>query len=360
MNISQGFACFASALLEGQEGIFFSFREGEKERWVFGIGKKISADFSTGPFPFFSLTSFLGDKKSFWHFPEWYSDEECGKLLEKNFPQVLQNYDFSWPLDLTACSNETEKSFCSQIKSVQSASEQGDIWVLNLAHELSEELSDEKLLLSLYHSFLELKKNHCGGVVWTVEQKMCSMSPEVFLTQKGNILSTFPIKGTGDREYLEQNEKEISELAMVTDLLRNDLGQIAKKVWVENERVLVDRKSHWDAHSEIYARLPQNNISWEQFEMLLPAGSISGAPKKRVVEKILELENFDRDFYTGTFGVRFSPEESIFNILIRTLFAQDGKWRFPVGAGITYESDAVAEWQETLQKAEILRECTRT
>ncbi|MCF7812405.1 chorismate-binding protein [Candidatus Gracilibacteria bacterium] len=243
---------------------------------------------------------------------------------------------------------------------MQSASEQGDIWVLNLAHELSEELSDEKLLLSLYHSFLELKKNHCGGVVWTVEQKMCSMSPEVFLTQKGNILSTFPIKGTGDREYLEQNEKEISELAMVTDLLRNDLGQIAKKVWVENERVLVDRKSHWDAHSEIYARLPQNNISWEQFEMLLPAGSISGAPKKRVVEKILELENFDRDFYTGTFGVRFSPEESIFNILIRTLFAQDGKWRFPVGAGITYESDAVAEWQETLQKAEILRECTRT
>lgn len=353
ISIQKAFEYFANRVLQGDEGVFFSEKEGGNEQWIFGLGNKINADFERGPFPFFSLVSFLGDQKYFWHFEEWYSPG-------KPFPEAeIQKITSPWNIEkkLSNYSSETEESFAAKVEKVRNLAANGEVWVLNLAHELSGDLGDEKVLFSVFDHFLNLGKDHCGGIIWNIEQKMCSMSPEIFLHQKGNIISTFPIKGTGTKNYLETNQKEVSELAMVTDLLRNDLGQIADHVWMKNERVLVNRGDFWDAHSEIFAELPSDILTWDQYHTLLPGGSISGAPKKRVTEYVLKLEDFDRGFYTGTFGVKFSPSESIFNILIRTLFAEQGKWRFPVGAGITYESDAVAEWKETLQKAEILREC---
>ncbi|MCF7917838.1 chorismate-binding protein [Candidatus Gracilibacteria bacterium] len=375
----QAFSVFASKLLEGNEGVFFSEKQGNQERWIFGWGKKRNVDFAQGPFPFFSLTSFKGDMKYFWYFENTLSSIECAELENKEFPQVLNNIIGELTFDLAQCSNETEESFVAKAKRVRHAAENGDVWVLNLAHQLSGKMENETVLLSLFYRFLKLQKDHCGGVVFTNEQKMCSMSPEIFLHQKGQTLSTFPIKGTGTLSYLKENKKEISELAMVTDLLRNDLGQIAQRVWVEKERVLVNRGDFWDAHSEVFASLgPQADLTWEMYRKLLPAGSISGAPKKRVMEYISELESFERGFYTGTFGVKFSPTESIFNILIRTLFLNSSQpspqpspkgggrkkeggslWEFPVGAGITYESDPRAEWKETFQKAEILKKVSR-
>ena len=349
--IKKAFASFVEKIGTGEEGVFFSERNENQTRWVFGWGKKTEADFELGPFPFFSLTSFEGNKHSFWHFEHSLSSDE---VLNKSFEQMCKTsaqnvFNFSSIQD-----TDTKESFCSKIEKVRTLAEDGDVWVLNLAHSLSGELTDEETLLNVFHNFLELKKDHCGGIIWTNEQKMCSMSPEVFLRQKDRTLSTFPIKGTGTREYLENNEKEISELAMVTDLLRNDLGQIADKVWVENERIIVNRGEFSDAHAEIYAQLLSPQITWEQFHSLLPCGSICGAPKKRVVENILKLEGFERGFYTGTFGVRFSPTDSVFNILIRTLFLHKKTWQFPVGAGITHKSIAAQEWAETLQKADVL------
>jgi para-aminobenzoate synthetase component I len=355
MKLEQAFASFVEKIETGAEGVFWSERKGESIRWVFGWGKKTECSFETGPFPLFSLTSFEGNQHSFWHFEHSVSNEDRIESVNKSFEQMCKTSGKN-VFNISTCQDtDTEKSFCSKIEKIRQLSENGDVWVLNLAHALSGDLTDEKELLNVFHHFLLLEKDHCGGIIWTNEQKMCSMSPEVFLRQKENILSTFPIKGTGTREYLETNEKEISELAMVTDLLRNDLGQIAKRVWVENDRVLVDRGSFFDAQAQIYAELP-SNLTWSQFHSLLPCGSISGAPKKRVVENILALENFDRGFYTGTFGVRFSPTDSVFNILIRTLFIAEETWRFPVGAGITYESIPSREWAETLQKAEILKQ----
>ncbi len=218
-------------------------------------------------------------------------------------------------------------------------------------------LPDERGLLITFEKFLKLQKTHAGGVWWTNEQKMCSLSPEVFLRQQGKIISTFPIKGTGTKAYLEKSEKEMAELSIVTDLLRNDLGQIAKRVWVKRERVLENYGHFYQAHAEIFAELSEPILKWEDFRRLLPCGSVSGAPKKRVIEKIRELESFERKFYTGTFGVKISPDHFIANILIRTLFVENGRWTFPVGAGLTCDSDAHAEWEETLQKAEILKQC---
>ncbi len=358
MNIQNAFKSFIEKIKAGEEGVFWSEQNGREVRWIFGWGKKTEADFQTGPFPFFSITSFDGNSHQFWHFEDSISsdDEELNTSFEQMCKTSAKNvFNFSSIRD-----TDSKESFCTKIEKIRQLSENGDVWVLNLAHELSGDLTDEGILLNVFCNFLELQKDHCGGVIWTDEQKMCSMSPEVFLRQEGKNVSTFPIKGTGSLQYLENNEKEISELAMVTDLLRNDLGQIADKVWVERERVLVNRGDFYDAHAEIYATLPSQGegkfvLTWEQYQSLLPCGSISGAPKKRVVENILLLEDFDRGYYTGTFGVRFSPTDSVFNILIRTLFLDGNQWKFPVGAGITYESIAEQEWEETLQKAEVLK-----
>ena len=352
--IKKAFASFVEKIGAGGEGVFFSERKGNQTRWIFGWGNKTESDFELGPFPFFSLTSFEGNKHSFWHFEHSISSDE---ILDKSFEQMCKTsaqnvFNFSSIQD-----TETEESFCSKIEEVRQLAKNGDVWVLNLAHSLSGELTNEEILLNVFRNFLALEKDHCGGVIWTNEQRMCSMSPEVFLRQEDSTLSTFPIKGTGTKEYLENNEKEIAELAMVTDLLRNDLGKIARRVWVEKKRVIVNRGEFSDAHAEIYAELPSSQLSWKQYQSLLPCGSISGAPKKRVVENVLKLEGFERGFYTGTFGVRFSPTDSVFNILIRTLFLHNKTWQFPVGAGITHKSIAVQEWAETLQKAEILKEC---
>jgi len=356
MKTREAFSFFAEKILAGAEGVFWSECDTKgNESWVMGLGKPVSANFEKGPFPFFSLTSFLGDEKYAVHFKEWYSSgnrQSVGTRHALSLPGKI-----ILPKNLASCSNETESSFCRKIEQVKKYSHDGELWVLNLAHALSGELPDERALLSLFSKFLELEKPHAGGVWWTVEQIMCSLSPEIFLRQKRKVISTFPIKGTGTKAYLEKSEKEKAELSMVTDLLRNDLGQIAKKVWVERERVLEDYGSFYQAHAEIFAELSELILTWEDFKKLLPCGSISGAPKKRVVEKIRELESFERKFYTGTMGVKMSPDTFVANILIRTLFAEKNRWVFPVGAGLTCDSVSRAEWEETLQKAEILTQC---
>jgi len=298
--IGKAFSLFVQKILKGEEGVFWSEDSGDgKIRWIFGWGKKIKADFAKGPFPFFSITSFLGDKNEFWHFDNWVSNEDGAKNGEKSFPQSLQDLRiFSTKKSLESFSNETKYSFCQKVDRVKKLAEDGDVWVLNLAQEFIGKVEDEKILLTAFWRFLNLKKRHAGGVVWTNEQKFCSFSPEIFLIQDGKTLVTFPIKGTGTKEYLEDSQKEIAELSMVTDLLRNDLGQIAQKVWVENERVLVDRGNHYDAQAQIFAKISNSILVWKDYQKLLPAGSISGAPKKRVVENIFSLESFERKWYT--------------------------------------------------------------
>jgi para-aminobenzoate synthetase component 1 len=307
-----------------------------------------------GPFPVFSVTNFKGDMVKNWHFSQNFSPENAEELFLVDLDTDWKGAAVDLPANLEDCSRETATSFKKKVLQAQQAQRDGQCWVLNLTHALDGEWDSPEALLATFNRFLESEPPHFGGVVWTKDLKLASFSPEIFLRQRDNELQAFPIKGTGTKSFLKTSEKEIAELAMVTDLLRNDLGQIAEKVWVNGERTIFPQGSFYHAQSEIVARVAPENFSMTSYQRLLPAGSISGCPKKRVVGIIESLESFDRGFYTGTFGIRFSPTESVFNILIRTLFAHKDGWRFPVGAGITIDSDPESEWEETLQKAESL------
>ncbi|HPQ54529.1 MAG TPA: aminodeoxychorismate synthase component I, partial [Spirochaetota bacterium] len=186
-------------------------------------------------------------------------------------------------------------------------------------------------------------------------------SPETFVTIRNGIISSFPMKGTIDAalpkavESLLNDEKERAEHLTIVDLLRNDLGMVARNVRVERfmytETIRTSGKNLIQASSEICGDLGDDyyerigDIIWN----LLPAGSVSGAPKKRTLEIIRDAEEYARGYYTGVFGV-FDGENLDSAVMIRFIERKDGRYYYRSGGGITVYSDPEREYRELIDK----------
>lgn len=191
-----------------------------------------------------------------------------------------------------------------------------------------------------------------------------SASPECFLDMRGRHVTTRPIKGTRprggdprrDRELaleLQGSPKERAELVMITDLERNDLGQVCEfgSVRVTD---LLGLESHPQVHhlvSTVEGTLRAEVDHLDAFLACFPGGSISGAPKKRALEIIRELEPHDRGLYTGAIGCFGFNGESQFSIAIRTAWRSGEVVQFHTGAGIVADSVPDLEYEETRHKA---------
>jgi len=195
-------------------------------------------------------------------------------------------------------------------------------------------------------------------------RQILSSSPELFLRMSERSIETRPIKGTRPRfpdpkadersaQELTTSQKEIAELVMITDLLRNDLGQVSDfgSVFVEQMLKLETLQQVHHLVSTVKGTLRADVSQLEALASCLPGGSITGAPKKRATEIIAELEPTPRGLYTGVIGFIGFNGESQFNIVIRSLIAEKGKLSYHVGAGIVADSDPASEYQETLHKA---------
>jgi len=186
-------------------------------------------------------------------------------------------------------------------------------------------------------------------------------SPECFIKiHKGEIF-TYPMKGTIDARLenavhlLRNNKKEEWEHNTIVDLMRNDLAMIASDIRVSKYRYMERIKTHKNeilqSSSEIKGKLKphwQKSLG-EDIVRLLPAGSISGAPKKKTVEIIQQNELSPRGYYTGVFGI-FDGLDLESAVAIRFIEAQAGICQYRSGAGITAQSDADKEYSELLQK----------
>lgn len=201
--------------------------------------------------------------------------------------------------------------------------------------------------------------------IWFADRFVC-FSPETFVRiDPQGVVSSFPMKGTIDaglpdaeRRILE-DPKEVAEHATIVDLIRNDLSRVASGVRVGRYRY-IDRVVTHDGEllqvsSEICGQLPEDwreRIGTIIFE-LLPAGSVTGAPKPRTLEIIAEAEDYDRGYYTGVCGL-FDGERLDSGVMIRFLerapFAPEGEYVFKSGGGITSRSDRAAEYEEMKQK----------
>lgn len=194
---------------------------------------------------------------------------------------------------------------------------------------------------------------------------IASSSPELFLQIDGREALTRPIKGTRARaadaaadaaaaRELGRSAKDRAELIMITDLERNDLGQVCDYGTVEVRELLKLERFAQVHHlvSTVSGRLRPDVDPIDALRACFPGGSITGAPKKRAREIIAELEPAPRGPYTGAIGYFTFDGRAAFNIAIRTaILDANGLAHFHSGAGIVADSDPRQEWDETLWKA---------
>lgn len=194
-----------------------------------------------------------------------------------------------------------------------------------------------------------------------VPGKFVVFSPESFVTIEDDKISTFPMKGTinaniqNAEKLLLEDIKEQEEHATVVDLLRNDLSIVATNVEVEQYRYLTtihaENKSLLQCSSSISGTLREQFIDrpGSIFNELLPAGSITGAPKRKTVDIIHEVESTPRNFYTGVFGV-YDGSVIQSAVMIRFIEKTGEGYFYKSGGGITYRSNAESEYKELLDK----------
>lgn len=244
-------------------------------------------------------------------------------------------------------------TYQSAFEQVQYHIRRGDTYLVNLSFETPIELN-----LSLRDVFYRSQARY----KLLFENQWVVFSPESFCRiDETGVIRTFPMKGTIDASLpdaqakLANDAKERAEHTTVVDLLRNDLSQIASNVTVPRfqylEKITTHRRALWQMSSEIRGQLPDNyadSIGDLLFKML-PAGSISGAPKPKTVAIIREVENYERGYYTGIFGL-FDGTQLDSGVMIRFIENQDGQYVFKSGGGITYFSDAEREYQELIDK----------
>jgi len=190
-------------------------------------------------------------------------------------------------------------------------------------------------------------------------------SPEKFCEIRNNKIYTYPMKGTIDakkndaKKIILNDPKELAEHTMIVDLLRNDLSIISKKVKVENfrycENIKAGDKELLQVSSKISGELEKN---WEKnigniICSLLPAGSITGAPKRKTVQILDSIEKFDRDYFTGIFGV-YDGKDLDSAVMIRFIEKDNSNnLIYKSGGGITSDSDLQKEYQEMCDKVYI-------
>jgi aminodeoxychorismate synthase component I len=242
----------------------------------------------------------------------------------------------------------------------------GDIYQVNLAHRFSGAWSGGlPEALAFYARLRECSPAPYGALLCEGERVIASSSPELFLRMRDREIVTRPIKGTrptgantaedaAAASELRESAKERAELVMITDLERNDLGQVCEYGSVETRELLTLERYAQVHHmvSTVAGRLRAGVDHIDALRACFPGGSITGAPKKRAREIIAELEPARRGVYTGAIGWLGYDGNSAFNIAIRTaVLEQEGRAHFHAGAGIVADSVPEREWAETHWKA---------
>ena len=261
----------------------------------------------------------------------------------------------------------SEEQYKEGVRRVHEYITAGDIYQVNLTQCYRAEARGGSLF-SLYQYLRE--ETPAPLAVWMKlnKREVLSSSPEAFLRMSGRSVETRPIKGTRPRfedekedlasaRELLNSEKENAELIMITDLQRNDLGKVCEFGSVRVADMLSLEKLEHVYHlvSTVTGTLREEIDHLGALAACFPGGSITGAPKKRAIEIIEELETVPRGLYTGAVGYIGFNGESQFNIPIRTLIRDEDTLHYHVGAGIVADSDPAEEFEETLHKAKGIR-----
>jgi para-aminobenzoate synthetase component I len=244
---------------------------------------------------------------------------------------------------------------------------EGDIYQVNLSQRFHTPYNGDPY--GLFLKLFEINPAPFFAFLDAGSFQVLSSSPERFLCVQGAEVETRPIKGTlprgatvkadrANRKQLMRSEKNRAELAMITDLLRNDLGRICEygSVHVREAARLEAYANVFHLVSVVTGRLPPGKGCIDLLRAAFPGGSITGCPKIRSMEIIDELERTARSVYTGSIGYLGWDGTMDLNIAIRSFLVKGEDLYFQVGGGIVYDSDPLLEYEETLHKAASMKE----
>jgi len=295
---------------------------------------------------------------------------ECGASAAQPAPAELADATKHPAVVADAC-NFTPDQYLQAVQKCIDYIAAGDIFQVNLSQRFTIRSAPAPLEIysalrrrnpAWYAAYLQFQTgpNTCAVV---------SSSPELFLRLRGDRVITRPIKGTRPRvgrplddkaaaDELLGSEKDSAELAMIVDLLRNDLGRVCRfgTVRVTEPRRLEVHPTVFHLVGTVEGQLRPGIGAAELLRATFPGGSITGAPKIRAMEIIDELEPTARGVYTGCIGIVGVNGTCEFNIVIRTVVCDGRVAHFQVGGGIVADSTPEGEYQETLDKARALRE----
>lgn len=310
--------------------------------------------FGAAGIPFFFLTDFKCKKIELFNFNEIEQEEILFNIQGfKNYddaPAITEEWHFQKnPIPFT----EYQKGFDLVKKHILA----GDSYLVNYtcATPISTDLSLREIFYLSKAKYKVFYKN-----------KFTFFSPETFVKMADGKISTYPMKGTIDaslpnaEQQILNDKKETAEHHTIVDLLRNDLSQISRNVRVERFRFIDEIKTNGkhllQVSSEITGDLPDNwkNKIGDILKKMLPAGSISGAPKKKTMEIIEMAENKPRGFYTGIVGL-FDGNKLDSGVAIRFIEKTKNGMYFRSGGGITCFSDPILEYQEMIDKVYLTR-----
>lgn len=268
----------------------------------------------------------------------------------------------------------TEAQYTERIDQIHELIRAGDVYQLNFTAPFSLKIAGR--IADLYARLRDRQPVEYGAFIHAGQgQHILSFSPELFFRINAEPwgdrrITTRPMKGTARRgrtskedqaqaEWLRNDEKNRAENLMIVDLLRNDLGRIAKFGTVRTEDMFAVERypTLWQMTSTVTAELRPDVQYRDVFRALFPCGSITGAPKVHAMQLLAELENHPRGVYTGAIGM-FSPERTVFNVAIRTLSMRGSTGTMGVGSGIVIDSVATEEFNECQLKAEFLLPAT--
>lgn len=231
--------------------------------------------------------------------------------------------------------------------------ERGEVYQANLCRVLSAPLPGNADPLALAARLARGNPAPYPAVISVPGGTIVSASPELYLSRRGDVVESKPIKGTGVTTA-DLLDKDYAENVMIVDLVRNDLGRVAEVGSVSVPALFEVEEHPGLVHlvSTVRARLAEN-VGWpELFAATFPPGSVTGAPKYSALQIIDELEPEPRGPYCGAVGwVDADRREAALAVGIRTFWIEHGVIRFGTGAGITWGSDPRREWQETELKA---------
>lgn len=345
----------------------------EKPKLAFAYYQDHRINLISGKKEIFSILDFkkyLGNQsfpsqakqKKIWH---WFY--ELSSPHDKNLLAIELEYKHAQKIDDRFIKNQAiqlklihspeMKTYQKQFEKIQSELLRGNCYQLNLTHQFIYEF--DKNLNPLDFFSLWKKTDSRGAFAHAsyiphLKKLFLSNSPECLFQKKGKSLYSFPIKGTAARNNPEQlfTEKNTSELDMISDLMRNDLAKLTGEIaTVIRKRKLLKVPGLLHAYSVIKSPMGKD-LSLEDFATtLFPGGSITGAPKKRVIELIASIEGAPRGFYCGSTVLSHDRiQTASINIRSATIDFSTRRLSYGAGGGITLLSKSQEEYNEMLAK----------